>query len=248
MFGSSRFLTCCGALCLAAGAAWGKPKELQQRSAEAGEGPGYWVSLSYDGSQHRRASWSFIPSVAFSLTEDIQAGTYLNAVTGSGLHWQWSESLFAGVWSSLDLGEWMTWSWEAEAELSGPSLISDRGLDVQLTLTGARSFGEEDEWFCGAALGSLAATSPFEGDRIGFVSLSAWAGRQLGLLDYDALSAGFYAATHETPGFENLFTIEGRYQFNLREQLEITLSLGKEISSPFDHDSYYAGFLATWEF
>ncbi len=62
----------------------------------------------------------------------------------------------------------------------------------------------------------------------------------------DALAVGAYIAGNEDPELGTLLAVELNYAFNVGEHSRLTLILGSEVVSPYDHDPLYVGFSWSW--
>ncbi len=239
----------------------GSPTKEQQTTAEEtaetkeapeaeADSPTLDLSLtwSYDGSQHRIGPWGVLPAFSLALSDDLYLGGYLNITTHTDLQFRLANDVMAGAWLNWELGTHFAWAWETEIELSGPSYMSGSGLDLQLSLTSSKEI--TDNIFTGIQVAAVAATAPLEDDNLGYLSSSGWIGYRGDFLTEDKLSVGYYAATHESPGYGNLFILEARYTATPAswQDWELMLAVGKEITTPYEHDSFYWGFSLTKSF
>jgi hypothetical protein len=94
------------------------------------------------------------------------------------------------------------------------------------------------------------ATRPDEGNRIGYGSLTVWTTWLCALLpnESDSLSLGIWAATNEQHGVDRALFISLEYEFDLTENLEVSLGLGTDPSSPWEQVGVYgvAGLRWRW--
>lgn len=128
------------------------------------------------------------------------------------------------------------------------SLLSTRGWDLSPSMGVA--WGITKEWWIGGELGASLATSPDEGNRNGYPSLSLWA---TWLCDFtpqggDSLSLGLWLAGNEVPGDDNSVFAELEYAFGLTESLEAKFGVGTDPVSPWDHLGIYFSAGLTWRF
>ena len=234
-----------GAAVLAlAAAAHGRPKKIEFRPGGDSDFSGD-IMLGYDGYEHRTSRWKSTAAVLWDSGAPISAGAYATLTTGAGLPFTWRDNAYGGLWLSGSLlpdDEESPFSLDLTAEVSGPSLLAARGLDFDLSLDFRWEFA--DGWRCGASLGGTLAAAPDEGNRAGYPYGTVWFGHNTHWLpnDSDALALGAYLAGNEDPELGTLLAVELNYAFNVGAHSRLTLILGSEVVSPYEHDPLYVGF------
>ncbi len=241
--------TVLGAALLAAMAsAHGRPKKIEFRQTEDSDFSGD-LTLAYDGYEHRTSQWKATGAVLWDDGSPLTAGAYFTATTGAGLPFTWRDNAYGGVWISRSLlsdDEESPFTLELTGELSGPSLLASRGIDFDLSLDFRWEIS--DDWRGGASVGGTLASAPDAGNRAGYPYGTVWLGRSTGWLPHgsDALAVGAYIAGNEDPELGTLLAVELNYAFNVGEHSRLTLILGSEVVSPYDHDPLYVGFSWSW--
>lgn len=207
------------------------------------------VSLDYDGSRNRTSAMHLGAEVEWGTNESWIS---LSADTFSDLNSDWG--LTRDGYATLELGKAL---WRdnderlyinASVEIDAHSYPASTGWDVTPELSLAK--GLTEDWWIGGSLAGTFATSPDEGNRIGYGSLTLWVTWLCGFMpdEEDSLSLSVWAATNEEPGADKALFISLEYEFDLTDSLEASFGIGTDPSSPWDHLGVYGMAGLRWSF
>jgi hypothetical protein len=128
------------------------------------------------------------------------------------------------------------------------SQLSTHGGDFTPSLDVAK--GLTEDWWIGGSLAAVLATAPDEGNRRGYPSLSLWVTYLCGWLpnESDSLSFNVWFAGNEQHGVDKALFISLEYQFNITDNLEASIGIGTDTSSPWDRVGVYGMAGLTWRF
>ncbi|MCE9519525.1 MAG: hypothetical protein K8R87_08235, partial [Verrucomicrobia bacterium] len=128
------------------------------------------------------------------------------------------------------------------------SQLADKGIDITPEISLAK--GLTRDWWIGGELAGVISTSHNEGNRQGYIALTAWAlwfSRWLPN-ETDAFKLSVWAATNEVPEDSNALSISLDYEFDISDHLEAVVGVGVEpYSSSGNHGAYLAAGLR-WQF
>jgi hypothetical protein len=126
--------------------------------------------------------------------------------------------------------------------------LAEHGWDLNPKLGVA--WGITEDWWIGGEIGAVLATSPDDGNRMGYASGTLWITWLCGFTpeETDSLSLGLWTAGNEIPRDDNALFIELEYTFDLTENLEASIGIGTDPISPWDHLGAYATAGIKWKF
>ncbi len=211
----------------------------------------YLIGADYDGSLHRTSKWGWSLGVEYGLAEhwsvEVGARTYSDLSHSNNLR---------------DEAQWFTnFEWTAYAtknrhvifetflDIDGPSTLGAHhgielipGLKLELTLTKTIRVG--------AAGGAVLATEALAGNHTGYEFVALWAKHWTKWLPNksDTLGLSLYGATDETPGVKDQISIQLGYEFDIGKHCAANFGIGRELKTPYPHDSFYLAGGLNWRF
>ena len=216
---------------------------------EADEGFSGDITLDYDGSRHRTAAFDAGLELEWA-AKQWWIKLDLDAFTDFSAHWSLKNQGLA----SLSVGTALYKNHKdrlyinAVLEASGPSLLADRGIDITPEINIAK--GLTKDWWVGGEISGVFSTARNEGNRWGYGSLTTWVmwfSRWLPN-DSDALQVSIWAATNEVPGDDNALFLSLEYQFDVTDDIDASLGIGTDPSSPWERKGVFATAQLRWKF
>ena len=177
-----------------------------------------WVQLELDTYSSFQHAWQ------------LRSDSYATLELGKALHRDNTQRVYVNAMLSLD----------------AHSQLSRYGGDITPQVEVV--WGITKEWWMGANLGAVLATSPEEDVKRGYLSGNVWVSWQAGWLEDDALSLNLWAAGNEIPDDDKVLFIEMDYTFSLTESLELSLGCGTDPISPWDHLGFFGTAGLRWTF
>jgi FAD/FMN-containing dehydrogenase len=174
----------------------------------------------------------------------------LDTFTDGGSAWDWREELYPALEAGWALHRDNETHWYVNATFSveGPSVLSEKGIDLSPELNTA--YGLSDDWWIGAALGGVFASSAEEGNRVGYGYITLWVVWLTAWLpnESDSLAFNLWAATNEIPDDDDALFLSLEYEFDLNDALDGVIGIGTDPISPWDHLGVYATAGLRWRF
>lgn len=233
------------ALALATASAFGADSVRHPHEA----GLSVMLSQDYDGSRHRTSAFSAGAEVEWGST-DYWLSLSFDTYTDFKNDWH----LRSDSYSTLQLGTALYRNNEdrlyvnATLDLDFHSQLATHGGDITPELNAA--WGVTEDWWVGGNLNAVLATAPDEGNRRGYASMTLWVTWLCGWLpnESDSLSLSLWAATNEQPGEDKALFIGLEYSFDLTDDLEVSVGVGTDPSSPWEHQGIYGTAALVWRF
>jgi hypothetical protein len=207
------------------------------------------IALDYDGSRHRTAAFDAGLTLEWA-AQHWWVKLDLDAFSDFSSHWALKDQSLASlsVGTALYKNHQERLYINAAVEFGVPSLLADRGIDITPEINIAK--GITKDWWIGGELAGVFSTSRNEGNRHGYGSLTGWAMWFCRWLpnESDALKFSVWAATNEVPGDDNALFLSLEYQFDVTDDLDASIGIGTDPSSPWERRGVYATALLRWSF
>jgi hypothetical protein len=201
--------------------------------------------VDYDTSRFRTNAYHAGIELAWGTT-DFWLQLELDTYSSFKQSWDLRSDSFATLEIGQTLYEEEAFTLVTTLRLDAHSQLSTQGGDVTPEVEAQLQLAED--WELHVSLGAVLATAPEEDVKRGFLSGNIWLGYSCGWLEEDELSLNIWAAGNEIPSDDKVLFIELEYTFAATEKLEVSLGLGTDPISPWDHLGLYGTAGLRWSF